>query len=85
MLVRYLPYFTKEERIRHTVRPGLTGLAQISGRNILSWEERFKCDIEYANTISFWKDFKILLLTVKKSYNSREYYRCWKLYYERFG
>lgn len=60
----YLPYYTKEERKRHDVRPGLTGLAQINGRNAVSWSERFNYDIEYINNISFINDIKIILKTI---------------------
>lgn len=66
LLLKYLPYFTAEERIRHTVRPGLTGLAQISGRNFLNWEERFVLDIKYVKHITFINDLKIILKTVFK-------------------
>ena len=62
----YLPYYTQEERRRHDVLPGLTGLAQVSGRNSLTWEEKFAYDLEYVDHISFWLDVKIVLLTVKK-------------------
>lgn len=64
--VRYLPYYTNEERIRHTVRPGVTGLAQVSGRNLLSWDEKLVLDIEYVNNISFSKDLHIFLKTIRK-------------------
>lgn len=64
--VLYLPYYNEKERIRHCVRPGLTGLAQINGRNIISWEERFSYDIEYVKNISFKLDILILLKTVIK-------------------
>ena len=64
LLVKYLPYYTAEERRRHDVRPGLTGLAQVNGRNSVSWEERFKLDVEYVDHITFWNDIKILLGTV---------------------
>ena len=64
LLVKYLPLYTEEQRLRHAVRPGLTGLAQVNGRNILSWEEKFKLDIEYVNNITFMGDIKILLQTV---------------------
>ena len=64
LLVKYLPYYTTEERRRHDVRPGLTGLAQVNGRNSVSWEERFKLDVEYVDHITFWNDIKILLGTV---------------------
>lgn len=66
LLVRYLPYYTEEEKKRHTLRPGITGLAQINGRNTVSWDERFKFDIEYVEKQSFLLDLKILLLTLLK-------------------
>lgn len=67
LLVEYLPYYTEEERHRHDVRPGLSGWAQINGRNAIdSWEQRFKYDLEYVNKISFTFDFKIVLLTLIK-------------------
>ena len=66
LLVRYLPYYTEEERHRHDVKPGLTGLAQVSGRNLLKWEERFKIDVNYVKNISFKIDMKIFFLTIKK-------------------
>lgn len=61
----YLPYYTEEEAKRHDVRPGLTGLAQINGRNNLSWEERFEYDLEYIENLSFINDVKIFLTTIK--------------------
>lgn len=66
LLVEYLPYYTKEEKHRHDVRPGLTGLAQINGRNTLTWEEKFSYDIKYVKNISFVSDVKIILKTVEK-------------------
>ena len=66
LLVKYLPYYTTEERKRHSVRPGLTGLAQVRGRNLLSWDERFAIDCEYVEKITFSRDVKILFDTVKK-------------------
>ena len=64
--VRYLPYYTKEENLRHTVRPGITGLAQISGRNLLDWDTRLQKDVEYVNNLSFVLDVKILFKTALK-------------------
>ena len=64
--VRYLPFYTEEESHRHDVRPGLTGLAQINGRNSISWDEKFKYDIEYVHNINFKNDTLIILKTVKK-------------------
>lgn len=66
LLVRYLPYYKPEERMRHSVRPGLTGLAQINGRNNLSWNERLGLDIKYVKEISFYKDLVIILKTIGK-------------------
>ena len=66
LLVRYLPYYTDEERARHSVRPGLTGWAQVNGRNFITWEETFALDLYYVNNISFKLDVKIIFLTVKK-------------------
>ena len=66
LLVRYLPWYTKEERHRHDVRPGLTGLAQVNGRNALGWEERFSYDLEYVNHLTFIMDVKIICMTVGK-------------------
>ena len=66
LLVKYLPYYTAEERHRHDVRPGLTGLAQINGRNTLTWEQKFAYDLEYVQHISFCEDIKILFSTVGK-------------------
>lgn len=64
LLVSYLPYYTEEERHRHDVRPGLTGYAQVHGRNYVTWEEKFKMDLWYVDNISFKTDFKILIDTV---------------------
>ncbi|MCH3919889.1 MAG: sugar transferase [Sphaerochaeta sp.] len=66
LAVSYLPYYTNKENHRHDVRPGLTGLAQVSGRNSISWDAKFKYDIEYIKNLSFINDVKIVLLTVKK-------------------
>lgn len=66
LLVEYLPYYTEEERHRHDVRPGLTGLAQINGRNTLTWEQKFAYDLEYVQHVSFITDLSILLGTVGK-------------------
>ena len=66
LLPEYLPWYTEEERHRHDVRPGLTGLAQVSGRNNVEWDRRFQLDVEYVRNISFVNDVKIVLLTIKK-------------------
>ncbi len=64
--VRYLPYYTTDESIRHTVKPGVTGLAQVSGRNNLSWDDKLLYDIKYVKKISFTNDLMILIKTVQK-------------------
>ena len=66
LLMQYLPLYSKEQARRHELRPGVTGWAQINGRNAISWEEKFKLDVWYVDNRSFWLDFKILLLTVRK-------------------
>ena len=65
LLVDYLPYYTEEEHHRHDVRPGLTGLAQVSGRNLLNWNDKFQKDLEYVNNITFINDVKIIIDTIK--------------------
>ncbi len=65
LLVKYLPYYTEEEHRRHDVRPGLTGWAQVHGRNLTSWEERFAYDVDYVDRISFALDVKIIFMTVR--------------------
>lgn len=66
LLTEYLPLYSNEQARRHEVRPGVTGWAQINGRNAISWEEKFKLDVWYVDNHSFWLDLKILFLTVKK-------------------
>lgn len=66
LLVEYLPLYNEHQKRRHKVRPGLSGLAQVSGRNAISWEERFDLDVEYVDNISFLLDIKIIFLTLKK-------------------
>ena len=68
LLVEYLPYYSESERHRHDVRPGLSGLAQINGRNAVTWEEKFSWDLKYVGNITFFEDIKIVLLTVKKAF-----------------
>jgi lipopolysaccharide/colanic/teichoic acid biosynthesis glycosyltransferase len=65
LLVSYLPYYTERERLRHSVRPGLTGLAQVSGRNFLDWDRRFQKDVEYVEHLTFGMDLKVLWMTVQ--------------------
>lgn len=72
LAVVYLPYYTEEERHRHDVRPGLSGLAQINGRNAISWESRFAYDLEYVNSITFIGDVKIIFMTLVKAFIKRE-------------
>lgn len=66
LLVRYLPYYTATERHRHDVRPGLSGLAQVNGRNLVKWDQRLAYDVEYVNKISFALDLSIVFQTLKK-------------------
>jgi lipopolysaccharide/colanic/teichoic acid biosynthesis glycosyltransferase len=66
LLVEYLPLYSDEQANRHNVRPGVTGWAQVNGRNAISWEEKFKYDVWYVENQSFWLDLKILFMTVKK-------------------
>lgn len=65
LVVKYLPYYTSYERERHFVRPGLTGWAQVNGRNDLKWEDKFKYDVEYAHSVSFLFDTDIIFKTIK--------------------
>ena len=65
LLPEYLAFYSKEQRRRHEVKPGITGLAQVCGRNMITWEEKFKLDIYYIDNKSLWLDLKILLLTIK--------------------
>lgn len=66
LLVQYLPLYNEHQKSRHEVRPGLSGLAQISGRNAISWEDKFSLDVEYVDKMSFIGDWKIIFLTLKK-------------------
>ncbi len=66
LLMEYLPLYTPEQARRHEVRPGITGLAQVNGRNAISWEDKFKLDVWYVDHHSLWLDIKILWLTAKK-------------------
>lgn len=72
LLIRYLPYYHTEERIRHTIRPGITGLAQISGRNLLDWDNRLALDIEYTKNISLTLDLNIAIKTLMKALSSAD-------------
>lgn len=66
LLMEYLPLYTSEQARRHEVRPGITGWAQVNGRNALSWEEKFKLDVWYVDNQSFWLDLKILIMTASR-------------------
>ena len=66
LLVEYLPLYNEEQKLRHSVRPGITGLAQVNGRNAISWEKKFEFDSFYAKNLSFALDLKIAFLTIKK-------------------
>lgn len=65
-LVRDMVFMSKEQRRRHSVRPGLTGLAQVNGRNNITWEQKFEYDLQYIGDITFWNDVKIIIKTVEK-------------------
>ena len=67
LLVEYLPRYNSEQKHRHDVRPGLSGLAQVNGRNAITWEQKFKYDVEYVNHVTFLGDVKIILTTLKKA------------------
>ncbi len=66
LLVQYLPLYNQQQKRRHEVRPGLSGYAQVNGRNAISWEDKFKLDVEYVDSITFIGDWKIIFLTLKK-------------------
>lgn len=66
LLVEYLPFYNDIQKKRHSVRPGITGWAQVNGRNSITWDEKFELDVEYVNTISFTLDIKIFIMTIKK-------------------
>ncbi len=72
LLVRYLPRYSPEQRRRHEVRPGLSGWAQVNGRNAMSWESKFRHDVWYVDHISFWLDVKIIFMTVMKAFIKQE-------------
>ena len=66
LLVKYLPRYNDRQRLRHSVRPGFTGLAQIHGRNLITWEDKFEWDVKYTEQITFFDDWKIIFLTAWK-------------------
>lgn len=65
LLVKYLPYYTDREKLRHTVRPGISGWAQVNGRNTISWDKKFAYDVEYVENLSFMMDVRVILKTIK--------------------
>ena len=68
LLIQYLPLYDDHQKRRHEVRPGLSGHAQVNGRNAISWEDKFSLDVEYVDTVSFIEDWKIIFLTLKKAF-----------------
>ena len=72
LLIRYLPFYTETERKRHSVRPGITGLAQINGRNLIDWDTRLGLDMQYVESISFWGDIKIVLKTIRNVLTAKD-------------
>src|SRR5690554_635125 len=66
LLIEYLDYYTEEEQLRHSVRPGVTGLAQVTGRNVTTWDQRLQYDVEYAKTHNLWMDIQIIFKTIKQ-------------------
>lgn len=72
LLVQYLPYYTEREKHRHDIRPGLSGLAQVNGRNTVKWDKRLAYDVEYVNKITFMGDFKIILQTITKVFKKED-------------
>ncbi len=72
LLTKYLPYYREEEKLRHTIRPGITGLAQVSGRNLLKWDDRLAKDVEYVKNISFLLDVKIVIKTIQNVITSKD-------------
>ena len=67
LLVEYLPRYNSEQKHRHDVRPGLSGLAQVNGRNAITWEQKFMYDVEHVKNVTFWGDVKIILTTIRKA------------------
>ena len=65
LLVQYLPYYTEREQLRHTVRPGISGWAQVHGRNTAKWDDRLELDAYYAEHVSLWLDLKVIAITIK--------------------
>lgn len=84
LLMNYLPLYNSRQALRHKVRPGITGWAQVNGRNSISWEEKFEHDVWYVENQSFWLDIKILFLTVKKVIKSEGINKSDMLFMEDF-
>ena len=74
LLPKYLPLYSQEQYRRHEVRPGITGWAQVNGRNNISWQKKFELDVWYVDHLSFWLDVKIIFLTIKSIYPGRDKY-----------
>src|SRR5690606_32506443 len=72
LFVRYLPYYTEREKLRHTVRPGITGWAQVNGRNTVNWDERLEMDAQYVENLTFQLDMKILWITIQNVINRKD-------------
>ena|SRR5690554_1457783 len=72
LLVQYLSYYTEREKLRHTLRPGITGFAQVNGRNTVNWDERLEMDAQYVENLSFTNDIKILIQTIKNVVNRKD-------------
>jgi sugar transferase EpsL len=71
LLVEYLPLYNKKQARRHEIRPGMTGWAQVNGRNAISWEEKFKLDVWYVDNVSFFLDIKILFMTIRNVFTRK--------------
>lgn len=74
LLVRYLPYYNNEQKRRHNIRPGITGWAQVNGRNNIDWKQKFEYDVWYVDNLSFLLDVKIIFLTIKKVFSKKDIY-----------
>lgn len=72
LLPEYLPYYTERERLRHTVRPGISGWAQVNGRNNVTWNQKLEMDVYYVEHLSFWMDIRVLLTTIKNVMKTKD-------------
>ena len=72
LLPEYLPYYTERERLRHTVRPGISGWAQVNGRNNVTWDQKLELDVYYVEHLSFWMDVRVLLSTIKNVLSAKD-------------